>query len=192
MGANVQRDAAVGILAGNLEKAGIYGTELDLYGFIYDDGERQVMISDNEIEVAEALYQHVVASDAISPVYSHSQRVHGTPYEMEKEKEKVVEAFWQELSIGKQSEPLLRLQLEAECVLNQPPAQCYSGFTYDIDGHPEAFADAYFPQTLYKWLQRQISGNRVGPIIFLEKQRGTLGSPYEQLRQFRNCLLAQD
>lgn len=190
MGANVQRDAAVGILAGNLEKAGIYGIELDLYGFIYDDGRRQVMISDSEMEVAEAAYRHAAAGDAISPVYSHSQRLYGTPYEMEKEKEKVVEVFWQELSIGKQSEPLLRLQLEAECVLNQPPAQCYSGFTYDIDGRQEAFVDAYFPQTLCKWLQKQTSGSRVGSIIFLEKQRGALVPPYEQLRQFRNSLLA--
>lgn len=149
------------------------------------------MISDSEMDVAEAVYRHAAAGDAFSRVYSRLQRVYGTPHEIEKEKEIFAEAFRQELNIGKRGESLQRLQPETECVMNQQPAQCYSGFTYDIDGRREAFADAYFPQTLHQWLQQQTtSGSRVGAIVFLEKQRGSLVSPYEQLRQFRNSLLA--
>ena len=115
----------------------------------------------------------------------------GTADDIAREKEKFVEAFRQELRNEKGRAPLQRVQLENRGVISSPPAQCLSGFTYDVEGWREAFVDAYFPQTLRKWLKKLHSGASMGAIVFLEKRRGDLEPLNEQLRQFKTNLLTR-
>lgn len=190
MAMQLHRDQEVGVISGELEKEGFYGTEIQLFGFVYRDTEDNVFISEDEIETAVMVYNHYLQGDAVSVIFSESQRFYGSESVIKEEKENFQVHFRTTL-LDTVNEKTMAIQNEVVnnikllCVDNV--LHCFSGFAFVEDQQIKALANAYFPQTIKWWLEKKLAYNEVSEIVI--KKRCAEEAPAVQIRRLRDELM---
>lgn len=188
MGMRLHRDLEVGVISGDLEKDGFYGTECCIYGFAYQNQTLHVVIVDDETDAVIQLLKHYYAGETVSNVFCQSKRVYGDQIEIEKNK--IAEQL--ELTIHQKTNGMnqfVSCQESAQKVMytKEKVVHTVSGFLYWINDTKYAMVNAYFPQTVKWWLEKKCAGYEVRDIKV--EVRDDSITPVQQLRRLKNSLL---
>ncbi|MEE0434824.1 MAG: hypothetical protein UDB11_05365 [Peptococcaceae bacterium] len=190
MAMQLHRDQEVGVISGELEKEGFYGTEIQLFGFVYRDTENKVFVSEDELKTAVMVYNHYLQDYAVSTIFSESQRIYGDEEVVQGEKKKFLTHL---------KETLLNAVNEKKMVARNEPekafellhidnvAHCFSGFVFVEDKQIKSLVNAYFPQTIKWWLEKKLAHYEVSEVVI--KERCSEESPAIQMKRLKDELL---
>ena len=191
----LHRDQEVGVISGELEKEGFYGTEIQLHGFVYiakGSDKQRVFISRDEMKVAVTVYNYYLQGHCVSNIVSRSKRYYGDDETINNESKKYEEWFEEMLLSSNRKERLIcqdDSSIDKKIITEEENAHCFSGFVLKDGQRVKVVTNAYFPQTVKWWLEKKIKSYELGDIVV--KRRNNSESPVIQMKRFKEELMQQ-
>ncbi len=157
--AEVHRDIAAGMMAGDLLSSGYFGKNIEMCGVICQKNNEQVFLYGKDlVAVNKAAYDYMADGAQIKQILSHNFHL---------KMDETEDDLGQRLIEDIQEKFNLKFDQTVE-IENDEGLGYWAGFAYEEDGVRKEFINGYFPRVLEEYILKKQA--KVTPIVFQKKE----------------------